>query len=81
MRLSLVEARVYIGCIESIAASTVASDMATMKAARFHGAGDIRIEDIPIPILKPDHVLVDVEWCGLCGSDLHEYEMGMHDSC
>ncbi|KAL4798742.1 chaperonin 10-like protein [Aspergillus venezuelensis] len=49
-----------------------------MRAAQFHAAGDIRIEDIPAP--KPDNyenkVLIEVEWCGICGSDLNEYLHG-----
>ena len=44
-----------------------------MKAARFHGREDIRIEDIPAPELRPGTVAIDIAWCGICGSDLHEY--------
>ena len=47
-----------------------------MKAARFHGPGDIRIDDIPEPSVGPGQVKVDVEWCGICGTDLHEYLEG-----
>jgi (R,R)-butanediol dehydrogenase/meso-butanediol dehydrogenase/diacetyl reductase len=49
-----------------------------MKAARFYGARDIRVvDDIPVPNLSPGQVLVEIEWCGICGSDLHEYLVGM----
>jgi (R,R)-butanediol dehydrogenase/meso-butanediol dehydrogenase/diacetyl reductase len=44
-----------------------------MKAARFYGPGDIRIDDIPEPQVRPGAVKVEVEWCGICGTDLHEY--------
>jgi threonine dehydrogenase-like Zn-dependent dehydrogenase len=47
-----------------------------MRAAQFHGNKDLRIEEIPKPIPKENEILVDVEWCGICGSDLHEYEFG-----
>lgn len=48
-----------------------------MKAARFHGQRDIRVEEgLPIPEVKPGQVLVEVEWCGICGTDLHEYLTG-----
>lgn len=47
-----------------------------MKAARFYGARDIRIEDVDIPKPADDQVLVAVEWCGICGSDLSEYLSG-----
>ncbi|MDP4331993.1 2,3-butanediol dehydrogenase [Curtobacterium sp. A7_M15] len=44
-----------------------------MKAARYYDRGDIRIEDIPAPTVQPGSVLIDVAWCGICGTDLHEY--------
>jgi (R,R)-butanediol dehydrogenase/meso-butanediol dehydrogenase/diacetyl reductase len=44
-----------------------------MKAARYYAAHDIRIEDIPEPVLRPGTVAIDVAWCGICGTDLHEY--------
>lgn len=47
-----------------------------MKAARFHGRKDIRIEDIPEPEIRPGAVKIDVAWCGICGTDLHEYLEG-----
>ncbi|MBU4215515.1 MAG: 2,3-butanediol dehydrogenase [Actinobacteria bacterium] len=47
-----------------------------MKAARYYARGDIRIEDIPEPTVGPGTVGVDVAWCGICGTDLHEYGEG-----
>ncbi|WP_457208157.1 alcohol dehydrogenase catalytic domain-containing protein, partial [Nocardioides sp. P5_C9_2] len=48
-----------------------------MLAARFHGQHDIRIEDVPTPTPSaPDDILVEVHWCGICGTDLHEYAVG-----
>ncbi len=48
-----------------------------MRAARFYSAFDIRVEDVSIPtISERDEVLVEVLWCGICGTDLHEYTMG-----
>jgi (R,R)-butanediol dehydrogenase/meso-butanediol dehydrogenase/diacetyl reductase len=48
-----------------------------MKAAVWHARRDIRIEDVQEP---PDpakgQVKVRVAWCGICGSDLHEYVAG-----
>lgn len=44
-----------------------------MKAARYHGRGDIRVEDVPEPRVGPGQVKVAVQWCGICGTDLHEY--------
>jgi (R,R)-butanediol dehydrogenase/meso-butanediol dehydrogenase/diacetyl reductase len=47
-----------------------------MKAARYYDQRDIRIEDIPEPELKPGTVAIAVAWCGICGTDLHEYLEG-----
>ncbi|CAN3373001.1 hypothetical protein DIURU_002891 [Diutina rugosa] len=46
----------------------------TMKAVVFHGPGDVRVEDRPVPTLKDaTDVIVKVELSGLCGTDLHSY--------
>jgi (R,R)-butanediol dehydrogenase/meso-butanediol dehydrogenase/diacetyl reductase len=48
-----------------------------VRAARFHGKSDIRIDDVDVPQIKErDEVLVEVLWCGICGTDLHEYMVG-----
>jgi len=48
-----------------------------VKAAVFHAAQDVRVEEVPDP--RPPgagEVLVRPLWCGICGTDLHEYAMG-----
>jgi len=45
----------------------------TMRAARYYDQNDIRIEDIESPTAGPGEVLIDIAWCGICGTDLHEY--------
>lgn len=47
-----------------------------MKAARWHGVKDIRVEDIPAPSPAAGEVKIKVAWTGICGSDLHEYLAG-----
>lgn len=50
-----------------------------MKAARFHGKRDVRVEQVPEPDaarLGPHEVLVKNRFCGICGTDLHEYAAG-----
>jgi (R,R)-butanediol dehydrogenase/meso-butanediol dehydrogenase/diacetyl reductase len=48
-----------------------------MKALRFHAAHDLRLEDVPAPgSPKPGEVALKVAYCGICGTDLHEYMAG-----
>ncbi len=48
-----------------------------MLAANWHGPKDIRLEELPDPIEPTgEDVLVEVSWCGICGTDLHEYLAG-----
>ena len=47
-----------------------------MKAARWHQKKDIRVEDIKEPSPKKGEVKIAVKYCGICGSDLHEYVAG-----
>lgn len=47
-----------------------------MKAARWHGVKDIRVEEIDTPSPGPGEVAIKVAWTGICGSDLHEYLAG-----
>lgn len=44
-----------------------------MKAARWHAAKDIRVEETSIPTPKDNQVKIAVKFTGICGSDLHEY--------
>jgi (R,R)-butanediol dehydrogenase/meso-butanediol dehydrogenase/diacetyl reductase len=47
-----------------------------MRAVRFHGNRDVRVDDIPEPLCRPGFVKIAPEWCGICGSDVHEYLVG-----
>ena len=48
-----------------------------MKALRFHKAQDLRLEDVPAPgDPGPNEVVLKVSYCGICGTDLHEYASG-----
>ena len=50
--------------------------MDTMKAVVYHGPGDIRVEDIPVPTCGADEILVKVDACAVCGSDLKTFNVG-----
>jgi threonine dehydrogenase-like Zn-dependent dehydrogenase len=42
-----------------------------MRAAVFKGAGVLALEDVPEPVVEADDdVIIEVEACGICGSDL-----------
>lgn len=44
----------------------------TMRAAVFQGAGQgLAVEERPVPVPDPRHVVVKVGSCGICGTDLH----------
>jgi 2-desacetyl-2-hydroxyethyl bacteriochlorophyllide A dehydrogenase len=42
-----------------------------MRASLFRGKGVFSVEDVPVPVPRDDEALVKVEYCGICGSDLH----------
>ena len=41
-----------------------------MRAAVFEGEGRLVVRDVPDPLPGPDEVLVEVEACGVCSSDV-----------
>ncbi|MDD5083207.1 MAG: zinc-binding dehydrogenase [Dehalococcoidales bacterium] len=48
-----------------------------MKAAVFKEKGRFAIEEIPTPEPGPGEVLCRVRYCGICGTDLHNYSFGI----
>jgi threonine dehydrogenase-like Zn-dependent dehydrogenase len=47
-----------------------------MKAVTWHGKRDVRVDSVPDPALKePEDVIVKITSSGICGSDLHLYEV------
>ena len=48
-----------------------------MKALRFHAKEDLRIEEVRSPeTIGADQLVVKPSYCGICGTDLHEYAAG-----
>ncbi|PLB44823.1 GroES-like protein [Aspergillus steynii IBT 23096] len=45
----------------------------TITALRYYGQKDPRLEQIPARACGPNEVRVKVAYCGICGSDIHEY--------
>ncbi|WP_043615514.1 zinc-dependent alcohol dehydrogenase [Nonomuraea candida] len=47
-----------------------------MKAVTWHGKRDVRVEEVPDPAVKePNDAVIRVTSSGICGSDLHLYEV------
>jgi threonine dehydrogenase-like Zn-dependent dehydrogenase len=47
-----------------------------MKALTWHGRRDVRVEDVPDPVIKePTDAIIRVTTTAICGSDLHLYEL------
>jgi threonine dehydrogenase-like Zn-dependent dehydrogenase len=47
-----------------------------MKAVVWHGRGDVRVDQVPDPVVQePNDIVIKVTSSGICGSDLHLYEV------
>jgi 2-desacetyl-2-hydroxyethyl bacteriochlorophyllide A dehydrogenase len=44
---------------------------ATMAASVYTTPGELPVEQLPVPAVGPHDVLLEVSYCGICGSDLH----------
>jgi L-iditol 2-dehydrogenase len=56
---------------------------ATMRAAVYRGINDVRVETVPVPLnadgtLDAGEVLVRIDTCGICGTDLKKIHSGSH---
>ena len=54
-----------------------------MRAAVYRGVNDVRVETVPVPLnadgtLGHGEVLVRIDTCGICGTDLKKIHSGSH---
>lgn len=49
-----------------------------MKAAVYNGPGKLSITDIEAPVVGPGEALLEVKYCGVCGTDVKTYVRGHH---
>ncbi|MBF0279505.1 MAG: zinc-dependent alcohol dehydrogenase family protein [SAR324 cluster bacterium] len=42
-----------------------------MKASLFLGKHNIQVEDFDLGQVEPEEVLIDIKYCGVCGTDVH----------
>src|SRR5260370_12994886 len=61
-----------IGCIFEI--QRTERKTPTMKAIVYEAARQFTYRDIETPKIQPDEILLRVDACGLCGTDLHVHE-------
>lgn len=47
-----------------------------MRLARLHEPGTLSVDEVDSRPIRPGTVRIDIEYCGVCGSDVHEYEHG-----
>jgi len=50
--------------------------MSSMKAVVYHGPNDVRVEDVDVPTCGADEILVKVDACAVCGSDMKTFKVG-----
>jgi L-iditol 2-dehydrogenase len=50
--------------------------MSSMNAIVYYGPGDIKIEQIPIPENQNSELLIKVDACAVCGTDLKSFRSG-----
>lgn len=48
-----------------------------MKAAVYRGESNIAVEDVPVPAVGPGELLIRVESCGICHTDLKKIEYNL----
>ncbi len=48
-----------------------------MRAAVYRGKGLLRVEEVPVPETGPGEMLIRVEACGICGTDIKKIVKGL----
>jgi L-iditol 2-dehydrogenase len=56
-----------------------------MRAAVYRGVNDVRVETVPVPLdadgrISAGEVLVRIDTCGICGTDLKKIHSGSHSA-
>lgn len=66
--------------MERAAATMTFEVPATMRAAVYRGIDDVRIETVDVPEIGAGEVLVRIDTCGVCGTDLKKIHTGSHSA-
>jgi L-iditol 2-dehydrogenase len=51
-----------------------------MKAAVYRDIDVVKTETVPVPPIGPGEVLVRIDTCGICGTDLKKIHTGSHSA-
>jgi L-iditol 2-dehydrogenase len=51
-----------------------------MRAAVYRGVDDVRVETVPVPEIGAGELLVRIDTCGVCGTDLKKIHTGSHSA-
>ena len=52
----------------------------TMRAAVYRAPDEVHTEEIPVPEIGPGEVLLRIDTCGVCGTDLKKIHTGSHSA-
>ena len=67
-----------------VSTQTMPQEVATvpshMLAAVYRGVNDVRVETVPVPEIGPGELLVKINTCGICGTDLKKIATGSHSA-
>ncbi len=59
--------------------SVMAIELPTQQqAAVYRAPDDVRLETVPVPQVGPGEVLLRIDTCGICGTDLKKIHTGSH---
>ena len=48
-----------------------------MKASVYYGKGDLRVEERAMPVIAEGELLIRVDFCGICGTDIKKIHYGL----
>ena len=52
----------------------------SMRAAVYRGVNDVRVETLAVPAIQAGEVLMRIDTCGICGTDLKKIHTGSHSA-
>ena len=67
--------RSVLGSMNTSAPKAAGSLPKVAKVAMLVGPKKIEIQEVPLPELGEDDILIKVEGAGICGTDVHEWKM------